>query len=626
MRKLAFCIVFLLQFVYIYSQDLDYYYLEIKEGYELGEIQKTVNTDQTLTLSMQNTDLASALNAKPIYTFEKAFDGFQNPKLMRTFILGVSNDINIDNILYREEIESYEILDDNYILTGNTNDYFFILPNDYDDIITGGRNTAMDLIRAPQAWTITRGDGAKVGIVDTKVDINHEDLIGQNIVEIQTSVSTTPHGTSTAGMVAAKTNNNKGISSIAHEASLFVTRMHGFSRLIELVNNVPDVKVINVSWGSCSYSASHELVYQELLENGILVVAAAGNGPASPSACGSDGYGYFYPSAYPSTLSVTTVGERVSPTYFHNILSPNGTVWWHRSWKDVHEFRPDTPNTASHNHNDKVDVTSPGQLLLGLTDDYEQFPLGYHLKIATSPSAPIVSGVAALVFAANPNLTATQVKDIIKNTADDIYHIPYNQPYIGQLGTGRVNAYRAVLTAKCMDDPNYIGELDLMVRNSMVDYGYEPDNNTQQVFWNSQDIWVRPNSGESYIDVHENPEYDPINPNYINVRVTNRSCVTSSGNEELKLNWAKADTGLSWPAPWDGSVTVGNNIPLGGEVGTLNIPPLEPGQEVVIEFEWMVPNPEDYIDLNPNPWHFCFLAQIITPMTLWLLPPALVGM
>lgn len=60
MRKLALCIALLLPFVYIYSQGLDYYYLEIKEGHELGEIQKTVNTDQTLTLSMQNTDLAAA--------------------------------------------------------------------------------------------------------------------------------------------------------------------------------------------------------------------------------------------------------------------------------------------------------------------------------------------------------------------------------------------------------------------------------------------------------------------------------------------------------------------------------------------------------------------------------------
>jgi hypothetical protein len=169
-----------------------------------------------------------------------------------------------------------------------------------------------------------------------------------------------------------------------------------------------------------------------------------------------------------------------------------------------------------------------------------------------------------------------------------------------------------------MDDPNYIGELDLMVRNSLVDYGVEPDMNTGNVMWNSSEIWVRNNSGESYIDIHQNPEYDPVNPNYVNVRITNRSCVTSSGNDLLKLYWSKANTALSWPEPWDGSLTVGNNIPLGGEVGTLTIPQLQPGQEAILEFEWMVPNPEDYIDLNPNPWHFCLLARIESnddPMT-----------
>ncbi len=33
-----------------------------------------------------------------------------------------------------------------------------MLPNDYEDIITGGRNTALDLINAPLAWNITTGD------------------------------------------------------------------------------------------------------------------------------------------------------------------------------------------------------------------------------------------------------------------------------------------------------------------------------------------------------------------------------------------------------------------------------------------------------------------------------------
>lgn len=615
----------------MYSQNnstLDYYYVEFKEGHVPQQLQKTVNADQTLTISMQNTDLAAALNAKPIYTFERAFPKSLNPNLKLVYLLTIQKNTSTTDLLNRNEINNLMFLDNfnEDVLTGSSQS-FSILPDDFDDIITGGRNTALDLIRAPLAWTITKGSpNTIIGISDGKVDLTHEDIQGSVLEVITIGNYGGHHGTAQVGLINGNTNNGIGVSSIASDTKVIFIGTNGSSTqlinaLIEIIDlknnnaNYSNLKVINCSWalyeGHFNIPYLNDVMYGEygIIENDILLIVSAGNQSVNE---------YSYPAAYDETIGITSVGERVAPTYFHNILNPDGNVWWHRSWKDVFEFRPDTPNTASHTYNDKINVTAPGQLLIGHTSDYNEFPEGYHLKIATSPSSPFVSGIAGLILSVNPNLTSQEVKQIIENTADDIYHIPYNQPYQGLLGTGRVNAYRAVLTAKCMDDPNYIGELDLMVRNSLVDYGVEPDSNTGNVLWQSSEIWVRPNSGESYIDVHENPEYDPVNPNYVNVRVTNRSCVTSSGNDQLKLYWSKANTALSWPAPWDGSLTVGNNIPLGGQVGTLNIPPLQPGQEAVLEFEWMIPNPEDYIDLNPNPWHFCLLARIESnddPMT-----------
>ena len=72
MKKFTLMLAFLTT-VCLFSQYRQDYSLEIKEGFELGEIQKTVNPDQTLTLTMANTSLANALNAKQIYLFEKAF-------------------------------------------------------------------------------------------------------------------------------------------------------------------------------------------------------------------------------------------------------------------------------------------------------------------------------------------------------------------------------------------------------------------------------------------------------------------------------------------------------------------------------------------------------------------------
>lgn len=532
--------------------------------------------------------------------------------------MGLTSGDSFSEFLSRNDVERIEPVYFNEQLTVDVAP-FTVLPNDFEDIITGGRNTALDLIRAPLAWTITRGEGQILGWTDAKI-YEHEDLVGKVIFELdvppysgQGDLQFT-HGATTSGMAAANTINNIGISSVAPEAMIASSPKFGINYIDSLITNVPEIRVINASWGGCltNPNSIQAEKYQDFLDRGYLIVAAGGNLPCAEGQL-------FYPSSYESTLGVTTVGHRIAPTYDHGITLPEATGF--RSWKDVYLFRTDVSNTAGHNLRADHDVTAPGQLLTALLMDVTTQPFGstYILRSATSPATPFVTGVAALVFAANPNLTAQEVKDIIKNTADDIYHIPYNEDFVGLLGTGRVNAYRAVLTAKCMDDPNYLGNLDLMVRNSMVDYGVEPDINTGNVMWHTSEIWVRPNAGESYIDVHENPEYDPVIPNYVNVRVTNRSCVTSTGDEELTLYWAKANTALNWPDHWDGSLTMGDitntssTTPVGDIVGTLNIPPLEPGQEAILEFEWMVPNPEDYLLINPNPWHFCLLARIESP-------------
>ena len=51
---------------------------------------------------------------------------------------------------------------------------------------------------------------------------------------------------------------------------------------------------------------------------------------------------------------------------------------------------------------------------------------------------------------------------------------------------------------------------------------------------------------------------------------------------------------------------------MGAPIGTLTIPVLAPGEEIVLSIPWQMPNPNDYIDINPSPWHFCFLARIVS--------------
>src|SRR5699024_3903862 len=327
---------------------------------------------------------------------------------------------------------------------------------------------------------------------------------------------------------AGKTNNNKGIASIAHESKLITSTSTGY-KMIDSIANIENIRVINCSWKhpSCQYNETHDLLIEDIVANrNVLVVASAGNRSQGDGNTGAwcfdsvgDKNGYVYPASYEYALSVTGVGNRYPIGNTQIEIDPeSGNPYYHKSWRDVHGFRPNTSDHSSQTHNDKVDLAAPGQLVLMATDDYTKFPSGYRLGTGTSQSSPIVAGVAALVFAANPELTALQVKDILKNTADDIYHIPYNQPYQGLLGTGRVNAYRAVMAAKCMANPE--PGLDLMIRNSLDDFGVEPDTITKSVLWNSPDIWVRNQNDGKYMLEHQNPiNYSGSRPNYVYVRV-----------------------------------------------------------------------------------------------------------
>ncbi len=147
-----------------------------------------------------------------------------------------------------------------------------------------------------------------------------------------------------------------------------------------------------------------------------------------------------------------------------------------------------------------------------------------------------------------------------------------------------------------------------MIKDSKEDVGHEPNNNTQYM-WTSSDIFVRNQNDGKLIPVHQNPSYDGINPNYIYVRVTNMGCQTSSGADTVSVNWAKANTSLNYPEYWDGTI-IQNGVVFGGLVGSGVIPVLKPGQEALVEIAWNVPNPQDYMSINSEPWHFCLLAKV----------------
>src|SRR5437879_6399028 len=92
-------------------------------------------------------------------------------------------------------------------------------------------------IGAPSAWNISTGNGVKVGIVDTGVDLNHEDLAGQILMStnciganadpskcIGNGQDDNGHGTHVAGIIAAIKDNGKGGAGVAPSARLIVAK------------------------------------------------------------------------------------------------------------------------------------------------------------------------------------------------------------------------------------------------------------------------------------------------------------------------------------------------------------------------------------------------------------------
>jgi hypothetical protein len=161
----------------------------------------------------------------------------------------------------------------------------------------------------------------------------------------------------------------------------------------------------------------------------------------------------------------------------------------------------------------------------------------------------------------------------------------------------------------------------LLIQDNSGDGGAEP-NGTTTTAWESRDIWVRQtNDGK----VPGNDLSQAVlggQPSHVYVRVRNRGITPTSGDERLQLYWAKASTGLGWPAPWDGSSNVpppskgnpiGPSIPLSfanaqGSTGIL------PGQAEIIEVLWnTTPNPTDYTaGFGSDDEHFCLLARLET--------------
>ncbi|MEP6949778.1 MAG: hypothetical protein ABI863_10910, partial [Ginsengibacter sp.] len=150
----------------------------------------------------------------------------------------------------------------------------------------------------------------------------------------------------------------------------------------------------------------------------------------------------------------------------------------------------------------------------------------------------------------------------------------------------------------------------LHIRDEIADDGTEPNIITSQP-WQSPDIWIRKAADGNLPGKGLSDTITGGKTGFVYVRVHNPGMTASTGTEVLKLYWAKASTGLFWPAPWDGSINdPGTTKPMGGSIAEETLPSIAAGDTFIADFGgvgWTTPNPSDY---TIKDGHFCLLARI----------------
>ncbi|WP_238158502.1 S8 family serine peptidase [Kribbella voronezhensis] len=276
---------------------------------------------------------------------------------------------------------------------------------------------ALGAIRMPQAWDLTKTAGAQtVAVLDTGIDAGHPDLAGRVLAgynEIRPGTSPNDdngHGTMTAGIIGANTNNGAGVAGVAWNVKILPVKVLDSSGsgpdsgIIAGINWAASngAKVINMSLGGDGDDSLLHDAVKSAVAKGVVVVAAAGNtGVNVPH----------FPASYPEVLSVAATDN-------------NGAL------------------TSFSTQGDWVDIAAPGWNIIS-TGPRSLTPAGYlpyWTGSGTSFSAPMVAGVAALVRNKYPTYTPAQVMARLKSTARDAGPRGLDPFY----GAGILDAYNAL--------------------------------------------------------------------------------------------------------------------------------------------------------------------------------------
>jgi kexin len=294
-------------------------------------------------------------------------------------------------------------------------------------------------VNVEPVWASYKGNGVRIAVVDDGLEIAHEDL-ADNVVggcsydyihkDANPDSGTHGHGTSIAGVAAARDLNDLGVRGAAPHANLvgynLLQKATTLTESDAMIRYVSSVAISNNSWGPPDFmgllfpsnSAWRSAINSGLVKGrgglGTIYTFAAGNGDTSicPSSICVDNSNY---DGYANNRGVIAIGAVNDQGAKASYSERGANLWVSTPGGGFCDTIPPAAITTTDRSGAEGYNDAGNNIFFGNVD----YPDSNYTKCfnGTSSAAPLASGVIALILEANPNLGWRDVRLVLAQTA-----------------------------------------------------------------------------------------------------------------------------------------------------------------------------------------------------------------
>lgn len=300
----------------------------------------------------------------------------------------------------------------------------------------------LDTCHFQQAWNIEKGNAnVLIGIIDTGTEFEHPELSFKHHLNLLDTIDGIDndkdgyvdnyrgwdfankdndpswkgchgcdHGVMVAGQAVCHSDNKTKLAGAGFNTRFVPLKAsmdgslgiaYGFHAITYAADH--NIPILNLSWGGRGYSQfGQDVVNYAAINRGCLIVAAAGNEHRNT---------YYYPASYDNVMSIGANGKADKIWNFNNNRRTGST------------------------YNNKIAITAPGAFLPMLGGGKSVINVGY----GTSLSSPLVCGAAALLKARYPAFHYTQIRELLRVSAENNYGVNNKPEYKFNLGHGQLD-------------------------------------------------------------------------------------------------------------------------------------------------------------------------------------------